>query len=177
MEKYKYENQNQRQSGVAHSSASASRPEIITARNSKAGAVSGFCFDASAPVRTPRICGDVAPAAGSIRLQVRRPLVTDSRRSSWSRFDAGLDFQPTRHGLVVLVHHVSSLDVGLDLQAASHRLVVLTMRVAVPDLDAALDLQCASHRLVMIFATITGVTTPNAGFHVRLDFHSCISFL
>ena len=54
MEKYRYENQNQRQSGVAHSSASAARPEIITARNSKAGGRSGFCFDTSAPVRTPR---------------------------------------------------------------------------------------------------------------------------
>ena len=83
----------------------------------------------------------------------------------------------TLHGLVVLRCHNTGLDVGLDLQAVSHRLVVLTMRVAVPDLDAALDFQCASYRLVMIFATITGFTTPNTGLDVRLDFHSCISFL
>ena len=102
MEKYKYENQNKHQSGVAHSSASAARPEIITARNSKAGAVSGFCFDASAPVRTPRMCGDVAPAAGSIRLQVRRPLITDNRRRAGSRLDTCLHLQAASHRLVVL---------------------------------------------------------------------------
>jgi len=71
-EKYKYENQNERQgghchtkpqpnsrsrpegqerrqSGVAHSSASAARPEaVIEARNSKAGSSPGFCFSIGA---------------------------------------------------------------------------------------------------------------------------------
>src|SRR5262245_1212686 len=49
--------------------------------------VSGFCFDASAPVRTPRTCGDVAPTVGSMRLQVHHPLVTDSRRRVLARLD------------------------------------------------------------------------------------------
>jgi hypothetical protein len=90
MEKYKYENQNQRQSGVAHSSASAARPEIITARNSKAGAVSGFCFDASVPVRTPRNGLGLLDPLG-LRGETWRTS-TGIGGMDFSRLDVSLDF-------------------------------------------------------------------------------------
>jgi hypothetical protein len=49
-----------------------------------------------------------------MRLQVRRPLVTDSRRRVLARLDTCLDLQCTRHCLVVLDWNITRLDVGFD---------------------------------------------------------------
>jgi len=130
----------------------------------KPGSRPAFCFDASAPVRTPRISGDVAPAAGSIRLQVRLPLVTDNRRGAGSRLDAGLDLEATSHSLVVLGLHDASLDAALDLQAARDCLVMVGRQCHTTSFDSCLHLQTMRHRLVMI-------GTSSACFDARFDFH------
>src|SRR5262245_8687745 len=80
-------------------------------------------------------------------------------------FDAALDLQATRRGLVVVVCPSARLDVGLDLQATRRRLVVVVAYRPCARLDVGLDLEATGDGLAVI-------KVPTACFHVRLDFHS-----
>ena len=103
-----------------------------------------------------------------MRLQVRRPSTTDNRRITRSRLYSGLNFQSTRHSLVVLIFHDASFHVGLYLEAASRRLAVICATISgsatvSTGLHVRFDLQGASRRLVM-------VARYSASFHIRFDF-------
>src|SRR5262249_4229632 len=117
--------------------------------------------------------------------------------------DGGLNLQTTRHSLVVLplgIPGQTSFHIRFDFQGASHCLVVVqtattsgrtitaslhirfdfqganqclvvVVRHAIASLNATLNLQGASRCLIVV-----GAFYPTC-FHIRFDFHSCISFL
>src|SRR5262249_26671696 len=80
-----------------------------------------------------------------------------------ARSEMALDFQATRHCLVVLWETTASLDVRFDLEATRHRLVVVVSESA--SLYVRFHLQPTRHRLVV-------VRTDSASLDVRLDFHT-----
>src|SRR5215470_11537240 len=89
-----------------------------------------------------------------------------------SRFDAGLHLQTTRHRLVVLLRLMATLArtsfrARFYLQSLCQRLVVLGCHIT--NLDVGLDLKTASHLLAVVGHNPTS-------FHIRFDFHGCISF-
>ena len=87
-------------------------------------------------------------------------------RGSDPRSEMALDFQPTRHRLVVLRAPFASLDIGLDLQAARHRLIVL--RVITTCFDARFHPEAVGHRLVVVMRVAA------TSLNIRFDFHTSL---